>query len=49
MLEAPAFKKAIAGQGAILGVIVSPFVYETHIKPMAASSIRPTSPRSRCG
>ena len=33
MLDAPAFKQAIAGQGAILGLIVSPFVYETHIKP----------------
>ena len=33
MLDAHAFKRAIAVQGAILGVIVSPFVYETHIKP----------------
>jgi CRP-like cAMP-binding protein len=33
MLEAPVFKQAVVGQGAILGVIVSPFVYETHIKP----------------
>jgi hypothetical protein len=33
MLDAHAFKRAIVVQGAILGVIVSPFVYETHIKP----------------
>jgi hypothetical protein len=33
MLDAHAFKRAIAVQGAILGVIVSPFVYETHVKP----------------
>jgi CRP-like cAMP-binding protein len=33
ILEAPVFKQAVVGQGAILGVIVSPFVYETHIKP----------------
>ena len=33
MLDAHAFKRAMAVQGAILGVIVSPFVYETHIKP----------------
>jgi CRP-like cAMP-binding protein len=33
MLEAHAFKRAITVQGAILGVIVSPYVYETHIKP----------------
>ena len=33
MLDAHAFKRAIAIQGANLRVIVSPFVYETHIKP----------------
>ena len=33
ILETPVFKQAVVGQGAILGVIVSPFVYETHIKP----------------
>ncbi|HXT90601.1 MAG TPA: cyclic nucleotide-binding domain-containing protein [Trebonia sp.] len=33
ILDAPAFKQAIAAQGAILGVIVSPFVYKTHVKP----------------
>ncbi len=33
MLDAHAFKRAMVVQGAILGVIVSPFVYETHIKP----------------
>ena len=33
MLDTPAFKRAVAGQGAILGLVVSPFVYETHIKP----------------
>ena len=49
MLDARAFKRAIAVQGAILGVIVSSFVYETHIKPDGTLSIRPTSPRSRCG
>jgi hypothetical protein len=33
ILETPAFKQAVAGQGAILGVILAPFVYETYIKP----------------
>ena len=33
MLDTPAFKRAVAGQGAILGLVVSPFIYETHIKP----------------
>jgi class 3 adenylate cyclase len=32
MLDAPAFKSAIAGNGAVLGVIVSPFVYEIAIR-----------------
>jgi hypothetical protein len=33
MLDTPAFKRAVTGQGAILGLVVSPFVYETHIEP----------------
>jgi class 3 adenylate cyclase len=33
MLDAPAFKQAIADQAAVLGIVVSPFVYETHIQP----------------
>jgi hypothetical protein len=32
MLDAPVFKEAIARNGAILGLIVSPFVYETAIR-----------------
>ena len=37
MLDAPAFKQAIADRGAILGLIVSPFVYETCIVPRRGS------------
>ena len=33
MLDAPAFKQAMASQGAVLGVVVSPFVYQAHIQP----------------
>jgi hypothetical protein len=36
MLDADPFKQAMASRGAILGVIVSPFVYETHILAGAA-------------
>jgi CRP-like cAMP-binding protein len=32
MLDAPAFKQAIADAGAIIGIIASPFVYETAVK-----------------
>jgi hypothetical protein len=32
MLDAPAFKEAMAEDGAVLGVVVSPFVYETAIR-----------------
>jgi hypothetical protein len=31
MLEAPAFKEAMARKGAVLGVVVSPFVYQAHV------------------
>ena len=31
MVDAPAFKHAITGQGAHFGIIVSPFVYRAHI------------------
>lgn len=37
MLDAPAFKQAIADQAAVLGVVVSSFVYETHIQPGGSS------------
>jgi CRP-like cAMP-binding protein len=37
MLDAPAFKQAIADQGAILGIVVSPYVYETHVQPGGSS------------
>lgn len=33
LLDADPFKQAMANAGALLGVIVSPFVYETHISP----------------
>ncbi len=33
ILDASAFKQAIADRGAIFGLIVSPFVYETYIVP----------------
>lgn len=35
MLDAPPFKQAIVDFGAILGIIVSPFVYETQVGPGA--------------
>jgi class 3 adenylate cyclase len=38
MLDAPAFKEAIARNGAILGIIVSPFVYETAIRQVRGLS-----------
>lgn len=37
ILDAPAFKQAVADQGAVLGLIVSPYVYETHIQPGGSS------------
>ena len=35
MLDAPAFKEAIADKGSILGLIASSFVYETAIRPFS--------------
>ena len=32
MLDAPAFKRAISTEGSVLGVIVSPFIYDSAIK-----------------
>jgi len=32
-LDAPHFKEAIASSGTSLGIIISPFVYETVIRP----------------
>ena len=40
MLDAPAFKQAVADQGAVLGIVVSPYVYETHVLP-GGSSVDP--------
>jgi CRP-like cAMP-binding protein len=40
LVDTAAFKEAIAGHDAILGIIVSPFVYETHIEP-GGSAIDP--------
>ena len=37
LLDAPAFKQAVADREAVLGVVVSPFVYETHIQPRAGA------------
>jgi CRP-like cAMP-binding protein len=33
LVEAPAFKQAIDDQEALLGLIVSPYVYEAHVRP----------------
>ncbi len=33
LVEAPAFKQAIDDQGALLGLIVSPYVYQAHVRP----------------
>jgi hypothetical protein len=33
LLDAPQFKKALANQETSLGIIVSPFVYETVVRP----------------
>jgi len=38
MLDAPAFKEAMAEDGAVLGVVVSPFVYENAIRQGADPS-----------
>lgn len=37
MLDAPAFKQAVADRGAVLGIVVSPYVYETHVQPGGSS------------